>query len=149
MTKDARSYLKDDLDSLEKAIGVLKFSLKRCEEIGNKKEYSNTEIEKFEALSSRFARVCDIFIQKIFRYIDELDFEKEGTPRDRINRAEKKFLIESADEFIEARKTRNEIAHEYVPDAVTEIFHSVKKHCPFLFDTFKRVKQYCKKKYGI
>jgi uncharacterized protein YutE (UPF0331/DUF86 family) len=76
--------------------------------------------------------LSDIIIQKILRVFDTLDLEKPGTVRDRINRAEKKGVVKSADEFIRIRILRNEIAHEYKPETIYDIFEHVMKLTPVL-----------------
>ncbi len=63
----------------------------------------------------------------MFRTIDRLDLDDEGTVRDRINRAEKKGLIKSADDLIDVRILRNEIAHEYKTESIYSIFIKVLK----------------------
>ncbi len=124
-------YLKEEMKVLDDAAGVL--------------EYSLDEMDRFEALTSRFARTNDILIQKFFRVIDELDLESGGTVRDRIQRAEKKNLINSVEDFIEMRILRNDIAHEYLPSAVKDIFEKVLEFTPKLLESIQRVKDYCKK----
>jgi hypothetical protein len=89
--------------------------------------------------------LSDILIQKIFRLVDELDLDSHGTIRDRINRAEKKELIVSSDIFIEIRMIRNEIAHEYLPEAIHDIFGKVLALTPHLLEGVERTIRYCKK----
>ncbi|HHJ07267.1 MAG TPA: hypothetical protein ENK24_07180 [Anaerolineae bacterium] len=137
--------LEIELDLLDKAAAALRYSYDRCREIGVKDVYSQEEKEKFEALTGRFARLSDILIQKTFRLIDVIDLDTEGTVRDRINRAERKELIESAAEFIEIRELRNEIAHEYIPEAIETIFKMALAQTPLLLDSVERVKRYCER----
>lgn len=68
-----------------------------------------------------------------------------GTIRDRINRAEKKEMIVSSDIFIEIRIVRNDIAHEYIPEAIHYIFGKVLSLTPDLLDGVDRTVIYCKK----
>ncbi len=114
----------------------------RCLEIKEKTSYSEQDLERFESLTGRFERLADLLVQKIFRLIDSLDLEDQGTIRDRINRAEKKGLIESAEQFILVRELRNTIAHDYDPVATEQIFLNVLAFCPVLFDAVDRVKRY-------
>src|SRR5581483_6288772 len=100
--------------------------------IGIKKEYTEQELEAFEALTARFSRLSDLMIQKIFRLIDTLELVNEGTIPDRLNRAEKRELISSAKLFTELRMLRNTIAHEYEPDEFTRIFKNVLQLTPSL-----------------
>ena len=106
------------------------------------------DLEKFESLTARFARFNDILLQKIFRLIDMIDLDHAGTVRDRINRAEKKGLIEDAAAFIEIRELRNSIAHEYQPAALSLIFPLVLQHTPVLLDIAERVRIYCRRYEG-
>ncbi|MCK4799052.1 MAG: hypothetical protein KAT05_16885 [Spirochaetes bacterium] len=143
MKTDFIKVLKEQLISLEKAKDILEYSYKRCNKIEIKEGYSYEEMDKFESLTSRFARLSDIFIQKILRIIEIIDLEPQETVRDRINKAEKKGLIESAEKFKEIRILRNSIAHEYIMEALLDIFKNVLEYTPILFDSVDRVKQYC------
>ncbi|MGO0307355.1 hypothetical protein ACTL6P_12235 [Endozoicomonas acroporae] len=124
---------------------LLKWSLDRCQAIllTNDQMPEQEDLEKFESLTARFARFNDILLQKIFRLIDTIDLEDVGTVRDRINRAEKKGLIEDAQRFIEIRELRNSIAHEYQPEALRVIFLETLQATPILLDIADRVRKYC------
>lgn len=137
--------LEEELKLMDKASEILNYSYDKCKKIGIKDNYDFDELDRFESLTSRFARLSDLLIQKIFRLIDKIDLEMEGTTRDRINRAERKELIKSADDFIKIRILRNEIAHEYVPEDVQKLFEKVLKYTPVILDSVKRVEVYCKK----
>jgi hypothetical protein len=137
--------LHEELDLMDKAANIMDYSFQKCKEIGIKEEYSYDELDRFESLTSRFARLSDILIQKLFRVIDQLELESEGTVRDRINRAEKKEIIKSANNFVTIRVLRNQIAHEYIPEEIRGMFKKVLKYVPDLLDSVKRVKNYCKK----
>lgn len=143
MTEDLLLLLQKELELLRNAARVLGYSYEKCSRIGIKEEYDDDELDKFESLTSRFARLDDILIQKIFRLIDELDLDAVGTVRDRINRAEKKGLIDSADVFIEIRMLRNDIAHEYVPEEIIELFKKILKTTPLLLASVAKVEHYC------
>ena len=145
MMVDLHNLLQEQLTRLEEAATILRHSYARCREIGIKADYVLEELDQIEAFTSRFARMSDLLIQRIFRLIDRIDLEDEGTVRDRINRAERKELIASAAEFTEIRILRNQIAHEYLPDAMAEIYENVFNLCPRLFDSVERVKTYCQR----
>lgn len=142
---DLVQLLREELQLLDKAADILKYSYGMCGKIGIKDEYSYEELDKFESFSGRFARLSDLLIQKIFRLIDDIELESPGTIRDRINRAEKKELIESADIFVEIRIVRNQVAHEYIQDEIQELFEKVLEYTPHLMDSVNRVKKYCRK----
>ena len=143
--KDLITSLKEELKLLEAAQSVLQDSYDSCKKTGIKKKYLRIELLEFEALTSRFARTSDIFIQKILRLIDEIDREQFGSPRDRINRAEKKGVVKSAEKLIDIRDLRNKIAHEYSVNFITDIFKDVLQHSAFLISCINQLKSYCKK----
>jgi hypothetical protein len=145
MTDLMQKLLANELKVLVDAREVLHYSFNKCSAIGIKESYEPEELESFESFTGRFARLSDILIQKIFRLVDELDLDTQGTIRDRINRAEKKELIVSSDVFVEIRMIRNDIAHEYLPEAIHEIFGKVLLLTPHLLDGIERTIQYCKK----
>jgi hypothetical protein len=145
MTDLMQSLLVNELKVLDNAREVLVYSFNKCSAIGIKETYEPEELESFESFTGRFARLSDILIQKIFRLVDELDLDTQGTIRDRINRAEKKELIASSDVFVEIRMVRNDIAHEYLPEAIHDIFGKVLLLTPHLLNGVGRTKTYCKK----
>jgi len=145
MTEQMQMLLIKELKVLDDARDVLTYSFNKCSAIGIKEKYEPEELESFESFTGRFARLSDILIQKIFRLVDELDLDSQGTVRDRINRAEKKELIVSIDLFVEIRIVRNDIAHEYLPEAIRDIFVKVLSLTPHLLDGVERAKKYCRK----
>ncbi len=145
MNEELLQLLKQQLTLLDNAANVLRFSEDKCQAIGIKEQYTPDELDRFESLTNRFARLCDILLQKIFRLIDEIDLDMQGTLRDRINRAETKGVIKSAEQFINCRVLRNEIAHEYMPEDVLVIFKKVLEITPYLLESVEIVKTYCEK----
>lgn len=145
MTSDEYALLLDEVKRVNDAGEILNQSYAKCQLIGVKEDYLPEELESIEAFTSRFARMADLLTQRMFRLIDEFDLDNEGTVRDRINRAEKKELIDQADHFVEIRKLRNTIAHEYQPDAPEKIYADVLKNTPYLFDSIERINRYTKK----
>jgi hypothetical protein len=61
--------LKEDFNRLDRAVEMLRYSLQQCREIGIKTDYSLDELDRFESLTSRFARTSDIYTQKIMKGI--------------------------------------------------------------------------------
>jgi hypothetical protein len=145
MTDTMKLLLINELKLIEDARDVLLYSYNKCRAIGIKDSYEPEELESFESFTGRFARLSDILIQKVFRLLDELDLDTQGTIRDRINRAEKKELIASSDVFVEIRMVRNDIAHEYVPEAIHELFAKALSLTPQLLEGVERTIAYCRK----
>ncbi len=145
MTDELKELLKQELELFYRAADILNHSYNDCKKIGIKKSYDNAELDKLEALTSRFARLSDILIQRVLRLIDRIDLEDEGTVRDRINRAEKKGAIQNAEQLIGVRVLRNNIAHEYLPEELMIIYEKVLELTPLLLDNCNDVKDYCEK----
>lgn len=145
MTKELLQILEKELDSLNKSMTLITDSYTKCRQIGIKTNYSIQELEVFEALTARFARLSDLLIQKVFRLIDTLELVNEGTLVDRINRAEKREIVASAKQFTELRLLRNSIVHEYEPDEYVAIFQNVLKFAPLLFASVDKTTNYCRK----
>ncbi len=141
--------LREELKLLDDASAILSYSYENCKKIGIKEEYTIEDLDQFEAFTSRFARLSDILIQKIFRLIDQIELEEAGTIRDRINRAEKRGIIESADTFVQIRIVRNDIAHEYHTEALKDIYKKVIELSPHLLDSVKEIKEFCKKYHSL
>ncbi len=143
--KDLILNLFDTINILDNAVHWLKRSYTICSEIGVKESYTEEEFDDFETLTSRFARVSDIIIQKAFRSIDAVEFENKGTLIDAVNRAHKRRFFESIEILREIRELRNTIAHEYVQEGLAETFADVLKFTPDLFGITVQIKNYCKK----
>jgi uncharacterized protein YutE (UPF0331/DUF86 family) len=99
-------------------------------------------------LTAKFARLSDLIIKQAIKLIDNLDLDDAPeTVRDAINRAEKKGLIESGIRFVEIRKLRNRIAHEYAEseEDIADIYRETLESTPLLFDSVDRIMAYCRK----
>jgi len=137
--------LQNALSQLDNALYWLNRSYRQCGPIGIKSTYTESELDNFEALTSRFARVSDILTQKVYRSIDAVEFETSGTMIDVVNRAEKRGLIDSTDQIRTIRDLRNSIAHEYVKESLIELFQDTLKLIPTLLKLVNYAKQYCQK----
>jgi hypothetical protein len=117
---------------LQEALGWLRRSHDRCRPLGGKEDWSEEDFDAFEALTSRFARVSDMLLQKYFRALDLVELSEGGTLLDVLLRAEKRGIIRSADDFLLIRELRNEISHEYANEGLKALFESVLIRCPDL-----------------
>ena len=148
MKDNYKKLLKVELEALLDAAKAVRFSLSSCEPLFGRVSFMLKDLEPIEALTSRFGRLGDILIQRVCRSIDEIELENEGTVLDRINRAEKRNFG-SADMLVEARRLRNRIAHEYVPDAAEKFFKRTYELSGELLESVKCVEEFCKERYGI
>jgi uncharacterized protein YutE (UPF0331/DUF86 family) len=140
-----REELKEDFSRLDRAVHILKYSLQRCKNIGVKADYSLEELDRFESLTSRFARNRDIYTQKVMKGVILILREEANTFIDRSNLFEK-LEISSAEDLKLIRDLRNEISHEYKIDDITEIFEAVIEHSDKLIAVIERTKAFAEKK---
>lgn len=117
--------LEKDYILLQKQLAWLEISLNECELIGIKDKYSIEEFGKFETLCSRYSRGIDFLIRKIFRSLDEYEFENQGTLVDVVNNAHKRGLFDDINEIRIMKDVRNTIAHEYIEDELVDVFEEV------------------------
>lgn len=109
------------------------------------------ERESCEALTSRFGRLNDFLLQRVFRTLDQIELADDGTALDRLQRAEKRGLISSADRWRELRLLRNAIAHDYLIESADRVLRESLAAAPELIETAQRVghyvvaKEYCRK----
>jgi predicted transposase/invertase (TIGR01784 family) len=81
-------------------------SFNDCKKIGKKSHYDVDEFGKFETLCGRYSRGIDFLIRKLFRTIDEYEFENQGTLIDVVNNAHKRGLFEKFFSFPLAKAQR-------------------------------------------
>jgi uncharacterized protein YutE (UPF0331/DUF86 family) len=131
---DKLLLLGEECINLRAASAHLRFSIERTRELipRIRQEISPEELERLESLTSRFARLADMLIQRVMRLVDEIELTPSGSVLDRIYRAEKRGWFMRADALVRIRELRNLIAHEYAADKLAEIYETVFKLSPEL-----------------
>ena len=119
------NLLQSEWELLQAAVSTLKLSIWKCQSIGIKESYTFEELESFDSLTSKFNRTSDIFTQKVLRSVWLLIHEPYVPFIDMINKSEKMLILRSADHMIEIRDLRNQIAHEYIPEAIRDLVPEV------------------------
>ena len=151
MTQSSR--LKDILDEsivlLKTSRTLFRHSMEACTAIGIKNDYSTGELDQFEALTARFARISDICTQKVMRTLFQLLREDCPTFLDRAATAEKIGMIKSADDLVVIRDLRNTIAHEYVLEALNDVFRTVLEYSPVLDGIIDAITLYAESKKNL
>ena len=144
MVEHLTRLLKDQLVLMQAAAQVLEESRSRVANFANRlgSELSVQERESCEALTSRFARLNDFLVQRIFRTLDQLELADEGTALDRLQRAEARGLIDSAHRWREMRLLRNAIAHAYLIESADTVLADALAAAPELAETVRRVLRY-------
>jgi len=145
MTDDIRAVLRENLQGMRKSVQWLKRSYAKCARIGVKDHYTEDEFDDFENLVSRYARMIDVILNKVFRSIDAIELEDGGTLLDVVNRAEKRGIIHSAERVRDLKDLRNDIVHEYETDDLRSVFQQTLDAAPELFDLAEKTEGYCKR----
>lgn len=130
---------------LEKQLFWLNHSFDEVQKIGLKSEYEVSEFDSYENLCSRFSRMIDFLVRKIFRSIDEVEFENQGTLIDTVNHAHKRGLFENIETIRQIKDLRNDIAHEYIDDALQDLFEDIVKQTPLLIKMAEATLKYTQK----
>ena len=139
-----RDKLINDNTLLEKQLAWIEISFKQCQPIGIKEDYTIEEFGKFETLCSRYSRSIDFLIRKIFRTLDEYEFENQGTLVDVVNNAHKRKLFDSIDELRIMKDVRNTIVHEYIEDELVGVFEEVLEYSEKLIVIINNTLKYIK-----
>ena len=116
---------------LEQAAQHLNWSVQRCRPLVAG-PWNAEELERWESLASRFARLADLLTQRVMRLADELDLESPGSLLDRIRRAEKRGWAESEGQLVRVRELRNMIAHDYEDEDLVQLYLEVLNLAPAL-----------------
>jgi len=106
---------------------------------------ANPEIaERLEAFVSRFGRMQDTIADKLLpRWLMALA-ETPGSQIETLNRAEKLGVVEDVERWLEARKLRNRLAHEYMENEETfaEDVSLAKEYSLLLVTSFNRLREF-------
>ena len=93
-------------------------------------QLTDDEIEHIDQFLFRFAKLQDTIGEKLFQLL--LEFFKEENTRnkpfiDLLNRLEQLGILEDKNVWLELRKTRNNIAHQYEdePQQATEALNAI------------------------
>lgn len=141
--------LKNHLIDLEESLKTLLFSFEKCRTFPAKQIYSPQELESFEALASRFARIADMLVQKVYKSLFRLLKETPQGVIDHINLAEKMEICTSAADLLLIRELRNEISHEYSKRLLTDLFQDLLLHTPILLDAARQAILYARNRFPI
>ena len=137
--------LKQDYKLLQKQLSWLDISYSECSIIGIKDNYTINEFGKFETLCSRYSRSIDFLIRKIFRTLDEYEFENQGTLVDVVNNAHKRNLFDDIETLRIMKDIRNTIVHEYIEDELVDVFDEVLEYTKYLINIINKTLAYINK----
>ena len=123
MVEHLNRLLAEQIALMEAAARVLEESRGRVAAFQSRlgSDLSVGERESCEALTSRFARLNDFLVQRVFRTLDQIELADEGTAIDRLQRAESRGLIPSGERWRELRLLRNAITHDYLIESADRV----------------------------
>ena len=73
MTRVKIELLEEELAGLQLAAGYLQYSMERCLNLIGQEGLPPEQLERLESLTSRFARLADLLIQRVFRLLDDIE----------------------------------------------------------------------------
>ena len=131
MVEHLKALLTDQLALMRAAVQVLDESRSRVSAFADRLDSALTisERESCEALTSRFARLNDFLLQRVFRTLDQIELADEAA-LDRLQRAEARGLISSAERWRELRLLRNAIAHDYLIESADRVNSRIADRSP-------------------
>jgi hypothetical protein len=144
MTKanNTLELLQQNWQLLSQSVETLELSVDKCSKIKTGATFSFEEQESIDSLTSKFSRTSDIFTQKVLRGVWAMLHEPYEPFIDFMNKAEKLNIIHSADELLRIRDLRNQIAHEYLPEAIGELMIDVIESYPSLKNNINKTHNY-------
>jgi hypothetical protein len=97
--------------------------------------------ERLDAFVSRFGRLQDNLGDKLLPQLLEAMAEPVGAVIENLDRAEKLGWLSSSDTWLEIRKLRNQMVHEYIEDLaiLSSALQAGHAYVPVLIDTAKRL----------
>ena len=107
--------------------------------------------ERLEAFVSRFGRMQDTIADKLLpRWLIALA-ETPGSLIETLNRAERLGVPADVEQWLEARKLRNRLVHEYVVDHAefAENLRLAGEYSMILFDTYNRLREFAASRMGV
>lgn len=114
-------------------------------DISRYQQLSDDEVEHIDQFLFRFAKLQDAMGEKLF--ILMLEFLEEENPKskpfiDTLNRLEQIGLLEDKNTWLELRKIRNNIAHQYddEPQQAAEALNAIYAAKPTLESIFQTIK---------
>ena len=134
--------LNNEWQLLSTSLKTLQLSVEKCKAIGVKKNYSFTEQESLDSLTSKFNRSSDFYTQKVLRSTWILLHEGFAPFIDMMNKMEKLNIIHSGEQLFEIRDLRNTIAHEYLPDALIDLIPEVIHYSAILDDNIRTTEEF-------
>ncbi|AOU98658.1 hypothetical protein BI364_12430 [Acidihalobacter yilgarnensis] len=101
-------------------------------------------IDRLESFGAKFARMQDTVVDKLIPTLLRVAGEGVLAAIDNLGRMERLGLVESADDWIEMRRLRNRLVHEYI-EHPADLAQALGRACRFTYvmhDDWLRIRQY-------
>ncbi len=134
--------LSQTTQDLLQAINRLKKSYGKIEFLSTDlSQLQDEPLEAWESFVSRFARASDFFMSKYLRtWVSIREGGFRGSMRDFCDYGEKHGLLESSDLWMEIRELRNQIAHEYATQKLSQILIEARRLAPHIINLKEIIK---------
>lgn len=146
MTTDRDRLLQQELetqmDTFMRSIAVLRSSFEKVAQRRTSGPFGDDVLESIEAFTARFSRAADLLTQKLLPLLDALEREERGSLLDRIQRAEKRGLVNSAVTLRNIRDLRNDISHQYIIENPSQILEATIRLTPELLSIADNLSTY-------
>jgi|TARA_B100000745_G_scaffold294707_1_gene238027 hypothetical protein len=143
---ELEEILKQHWDLLLRSLKTLQQSREKTQVYLNKTDLNFEELESIDSLTSKFGRTSDIYLQKVLRTVWLLLREDTVPLIDLLNRAEKLRMILSADQLLQMRDIRNQITHEYLPEAAPELALEVNRKTEQLAQNIEQTERFLRQR---
>lgn len=143
---ELEEILKQHWDLLLRSLKTLQQSREKTQVYLNKTDLNFEELESIDSLTSKFGRTSDIYLQKVLRTVWLLLREDTVPLIDLLNRAEKLRMILSADQLLQMRDIRNQITHEYLPEAAPKLALEVNRKTEQLAQNIEQTERFLRQR---
>jgi len=107
-------------------------------------EHKPEKAERLEAFVSRFGRMQDTIADKLLPRWLQAQAESVGSQIEVLNRGERLGVISNVEHWLEARKLRNRLIHEYMeaPPVFAEDIVLAKEYSALLFSAYNNIREH-------
>lgn len=108
-------------------------------------------IDRLESFGAKFGRMQDTIVDKLIPALLRVAGEQVAAAIDNLNRLERLGLVSSADSWLQMRRLRNRLVHEYF-DRPEDMAPALERACRFtdeMHADYKAIRDYAREHLGI
>ncbi len=141
----SKDKLLDGKKILERQLYWLEIAYQDALIVGIRKSYNVEEFGKLTILCGRYSRSVNFLIRRVFRDLDEFEFEDRTTLIDVIEHAYNRYLFENIDEVRMIKDVKNRVVDEYIDDNLVLIFNDILEYTQPLIEIIDKTIKYIDK----